>query len=306
MEENTEEENIKKPTEIQSENQVEEILASEEDIQTQTNNNQPQTEPMEVHHHTHDPDAPHYKKNWKSYFWEFLMLFLAVFCGFLAEYQLEHKIEKDRAKDFAISLHSDLVADTAVFKSNIRRLGICTKKIDTLIGILNNTEEVQKKVSSIYYLSAYAFISPVSTPTESTLQQLLNSGSLRYLKNNVLVDSIKDYNNRIQLFKNFTVSSASFTNEFRKTQIQIIDINPVIIFLEKNDFLTSNKAKNINDADFFSNMQLLTNEPLRMKEYANWCALKKFYSTNSIVMYKKLNLQATALLQLLSKEYSIE
>jgi hypothetical protein len=34
---------------------------------------------MEVHHHTH---ASHGKKNWKSYFWEFLMLFLAVFCGF--------------------------------------------------------------------------------------------------------------------------------------------------------------------------------------------------------------------------------
>lgn len=48
------------------------------------------TEEMEVHHHTHHE---HGKRNWKSYFWEFLMLFLAVFCGFLAEYQLEHTIE---------------------------------------------------------------------------------------------------------------------------------------------------------------------------------------------------------------------
>jgi hypothetical protein len=51
-----------------------------------TPNSQPITEQdMEVHHHAHDPAAPHHKKNWKSYFWEFLMLFLAVFCGFLAE-----------------------------------------------------------------------------------------------------------------------------------------------------------------------------------------------------------------------------
>jgi hypothetical protein len=55
---------------------------------------------MEVHHHAHDPAAPHHKKNWKSYFWEFLMLFLAVFCGFLAEYQLEHIIENSREKQF--------------------------------------------------------------------------------------------------------------------------------------------------------------------------------------------------------------
>ena len=36
---------------------------------------------MELHHHAHHEG----KKNWKSYFWEFLMLFIAVFCGFLAE-----------------------------------------------------------------------------------------------------------------------------------------------------------------------------------------------------------------------------
>ena len=35
-------------------------------------------ENMEVHHHAHHEG----KKNWKTYFWEFLMLFLAVFCGF--------------------------------------------------------------------------------------------------------------------------------------------------------------------------------------------------------------------------------
>ena len=61
---------------------------------------QPLNPDMEVHHHAHDPAAPHHQKNWKSYFWEFLMLFLAVFCGFLAEYQLEHKIERDREKKF--------------------------------------------------------------------------------------------------------------------------------------------------------------------------------------------------------------
>jgi len=62
---------------------------------THETNDQSINEPelMEVHHHAHHD---HGKKNWKSYFWEFLMLFLAVFVGFMAEYQLEHKIEKDR------------------------------------------------------------------------------------------------------------------------------------------------------------------------------------------------------------------
>jgi hypothetical protein len=255
---------------------------------------------MEVHAHSHTE-----RKKWTHYLWEFLMLFLAVFCGFLAEYQLEHYIEKQRAKDFAISLHRDLVADTTVFSVSIKRIDICTKKIDTLVDILSNTKEAQNKVSSIYNLSAYAFISPISTPTESTLLQLLNSGSLRYLKNNLLVDSIKIYNNSIQLFKNFSANTSSFTTEFRKTQLQVIEINPVLEFLEES-LISDNTAKNISDTAFFSNRQLLTSEPSRLKEYANWCALKKFYLTNTIVFYKRLHLQATDVLRLLTKQYHLK
>ena len=50
---------------------------------------------MEVHAHSHS-----HEKNWRSYFWEFLMLFLAVFCGFLAENQREHNIEKKELRNF--------------------------------------------------------------------------------------------------------------------------------------------------------------------------------------------------------------
>ena len=256
---------------------------------------------MEVHSHTHTP-----RKKWTHYFWEFLMLFLAVFCGFLAEYQLEHFIEKQRAKDFATSLHRDLVTDTVVFNKIIERLKICTKKADTLVSILSNTEEAHKKVSTIYNLSVYAFITPTSTPNESTLQQLLNSGSLRYLKDNLLVDSIKSYNNTVQLFKNISASTSNFTTEFRKTQLQVIEINPVIEFLEGNDLLFDKISKNNSDTTFFSNRQLLTSDPLRLREYANWCALKKFYLINSIVAYKRLCLQATDVLGLLNKQYHLK
>jgi hypothetical protein len=46
--------------------------------QPSTLNLQPLNPDMEVHHHTHHE---HGKRNWKSYFWEFLMLFLAVSGG---------------------------------------------------------------------------------------------------------------------------------------------------------------------------------------------------------------------------------
>ena len=71
---------------------------------------------MEVHHHAH---SSHGKKNWKSYFWEFIMLFLAVFCGFLAEYQLEHLIEKEREKQLAKSFYQELKGDSVAIKITI-------------------------------------------------------------------------------------------------------------------------------------------------------------------------------------------
>ena len=256
---------------------------------------------MEVHAHTHTP-----RKKWTHYFWEFLMLFLAVFCGFLAEYQLEHYIEKQRAKEFALSLHRDLTADTSIFNANIERLNTCSKKIDTLVGLLSDTEQIQQNTSSIYNLSVYAFIFPESTPTESTLQQLLNSGSLRYFKDNLLVDSIKIYNNTIQLFKKFSETAATLNTEFRKKQLHVIEISPVIEFIETSVLLYAGSIRNVSDTAFFKNRQLLTNEPFLLKEYANWCSLKKFYLTNSFLRYRALKAQATSVLKLLNKKYHIK
>ncbi len=85
--------------------------------QPQTTTYKPETEDMEVHHHTH---SSHGKKNWKSYFWEFLMLFLAVFCGFLAEYQLEHKIEKERGRKYMSDMVENLKYDTIRLNRNLQ------------------------------------------------------------------------------------------------------------------------------------------------------------------------------------------
>jgi hypothetical protein len=95
-------ENIPEVEQSKTPNSNQEILSSKENIipvTIETTNTENRTD-MEVHHHAHNPAALHHKKNWKSYFWEFLMLFLAVFCGFFAEYQLEHKIEKNRGKQY--------------------------------------------------------------------------------------------------------------------------------------------------------------------------------------------------------------
>jgi hypothetical protein len=123
MLDNTNEGHLDIPINIQSENLSDDITPTTD---TKTINPNQESENMEVHKHPHHVT---HKKKWGEYLLEFLMIFLAVFLGFLAEYQLEHVIEKQRAKDFALSLHRDLVTDTADFNINIERLKICKKKL---------------------------------------------------------------------------------------------------------------------------------------------------------------------------------
>ena len=252
---------------------------------------------MEVHHHSHSS-----RKKWTHYFWEFLMLFLAVFCGFLAEYQLEHKIEKQRAKEYALSLYRDITADTLAFDRNIRNLNACVANIDSLIELLQAKEGIIKNTNSIYKLSTYAFIFPANKPNESTIQQLLNSGSLRYFRSNPLIDSVKGYNNEMQVYREFREDIGNFNIEFRKAQARVMEMDPVIRAVSRSDFSDLKKIS-LDTTVFSGNFQLMTNDPLLIKEYANWCALKKFYMTRTASHFYNLKRRAEAVLQLLKDEY---
>jgi len=229
------------------------------------------------------------------------MLFLAVFCGFLAEYQLEHKIEKQRAKEFAFSLYRDITADTLAFNRNINNLNICVTKIDSLIELLGNKDEIVKNTALIHRLSIYAFIFPQNKPNESTIQQLLNSGSLRYFRSSRLVDSVKDYNSEIQLYKEFREDIGAFNIESRKVQASVLDMNPIIVAISNGGFLAQEKTGL--DPVIFADTQPMTTDPLLVKEYANWCALKKFYISRTAVQFHTLNRRAGGVLQILKDEY---
>ena len=160
-----------------------------------THNPQPVTEQdMEVHHHTHDPAAPHHKKNWKSYFWEFLMLFLAVFCGFLAEYQLEHKIERDRAKELARSFYEELKNDSANVQIKNRYRIRQEESLFYLERYFQDSSLTNvSKQFQLSFLNGIVFRSPsVFEPRTVVLEQLKNSGSLRYFKSTKMQKLVGD------------------------------------------------------------------------------------------------------------------
>ena len=166
------------------------IVPTESTTETEA---QPATD-MEVHHHAHDPAAPHHKKNWKSYFWEFLMLFLAVFCGFLAEYQLEHKIERDRAKELANSFYEELKNDSVNVKiktKNRIRQEDALKYLERFFkdsSLINVSKEFQLN----FFYGIMVRTPSMFEPRTVVLEQLKNSGSLRYFKNDEMQKLVGD------------------------------------------------------------------------------------------------------------------
>jgi hypothetical protein len=158
--------------------------------QPETNNQQTATENMEVHHHSH----AHGKKNWKAYFWEFLMLFLAVFCGFLAEYQLEHTIEHQREKTYISSLAVDIKSDIATFDTLIKRNEALIKSKDTMVQITATGSVAPEKVELYYDLLWSSIGYPTHlTLSKRTITQLLNAGGLRLIRKKNVSDAISDY-----------------------------------------------------------------------------------------------------------------
>ncbi len=163
---------------------------AEQVIPHSTPNIQPNKENMEVHHHGH----VHERKKWKEYLFQFLMLFLAVFCGFLAEYQLEHKIERDRAKQLARSFYDELKNDSA---NVVQKTANRVKQEDALKYLMKYFEDSSlsnvSKTFAINFLYGINFRTPsLFKPRTVVLEQLKNSGSLRYFKSNVLQKLIGD------------------------------------------------------------------------------------------------------------------
>jgi len=142
---------------------------------------------MEVHHHSHTP-----KHKWTHYFWEFLMLFLAVFAGFLAENQREHYVENQRAKQLAKNLYKEIYTDSIAVLQKIDIRNIKESECTYFINYVKDSSLTT--LSERFYPSfTWAFLQSatlVFEPNDGILNQLRNSGELRYFKSSELQAAI--------------------------------------------------------------------------------------------------------------------
>src|SRR6186997_203995 len=202
---------------------------------------------MEVHHHQHCS-----RQKWTHYLWEFLMLFLAVFCGFLAEYQLEHKIEKDRAKELAKSFYEELKNDSAVISQKVQVRLKAENALAWLAKYFKDSSLANvSKTFTVNFLYGIYFRTPsLFEPTTVVLEQLKNSGSLRYFKNeelqkligqlSVAIHNINDrqeleFQVRLQYLNPIVLRHYDYDFEDQLTQKQTLDVFTATTIYENNN-----------------------------------------------------------------------
>ncbi|MGA9639604.1 hypothetical protein [Flavobacterium sp.] len=233
---------------------------------------------MEVHHHGHHHEG---KKNWKAYFWEFLMLFLAVFCGFLAEYKLEHTIEDQKGEQFIHSIYQDLKIDNSQLKALIPKFKEKDKELGEMLEKIKNITP-ENGANGIYKYIHIVANYPDFVYTDRTIQQLKNSGGLRLITNNEVSDKIIKYDAYVK------VLDIHITEEITD-QIHVVrQLNAKIFDMRCCPLLGENVSSD--RINYPVPGKLLTNDQKVVVEYYNnVLEMKRNYNIQLQILEKLLN-----------------
>ena len=202
------------------------------------------------------------------------MLFLAVFCGFLAEYQLEHKIERDRAKELANSLYEELKEDSVNMGVRVQNRIRQEASLKWLMKYFKDSSLTHlSKDFSIHYLYGIHFRTPSLFEAQTAmLDQLKNSGSLRYFKSQKIQRLIGDlsaailYINdrqdlettvRVQMINPFTVAHYDYDFDARITKEGTLPFGEAVNEYEKSNEIIPFQLKHVEDIDRETTINML-------------------------------------------------
>ncbi len=249
---------------------------------------------MEVHHLSHTP-----RQKWTHYFWEFLMLFLAVTLGFFVENQREHYIEKQRAKEFAQSLTSELKLDIINLTEMILVYDSVVKNTETFIHLVDSLPGGGVPGGALYYYGRFANMNYRMAFYTATIEQLKNSGSLRYFPL-ALRNKISRYDQNIQEYNLRQGNEPVYNIETRKYYEKIFD-QAVLKQFEKTD--NADTLFKLSQTNF----PLLVNDKLLLKQFANNCyGRKEAWRNRTKFILIPIKKMAEDLVKSLEKEYHLK
>jgi hypothetical protein len=256
---------------------------------------------MEVHHH---PDLHHEKKPWKEYILEGLMIFLAVTMGFFAESLREHINERERAKDFAVSLYSDLKADTAELHEYLTYTKGAVANIDTLMQLVSSGDPKQLPTGKLYWFGLWGGAYRVFIPNDATLIEMKSSGSLRFFANPEFNSKLEKYNQLCQNLKSFENLTTGTYTEVRKIRAQLFNFKYNAIINDISHIKDAKVRQAKVDSFIKTNPPLLNTDKVLFNQYVEM--VRSRFLDRDVVSATDILNHADSLIIALKKKYDVE
>ncbi|MBC7873643.1 MAG: hypothetical protein H7Y01_06595 [Ferruginibacter sp.] len=175
--------------------------------------------------------------------------------------------------------------------------------LDTLFDLITSPSVKQIIGGELYYYSVMGLKNRQYSPTDATLQQLINSGSLRYFRNTELIKVIAMYEQTLRASIRAEESSITILNELRKTQTRIYNFK---LLGKMNNWSLQNKHDSVLEYKKM-NLPLLTYDPALLAEFSNWAHLRRGNNIGGRVRsYNAILEISRKLVQLLKKEYHLK
>ncbi len=259
---------------------------------------------MEVQKHPHHVT---HKKKFGEYLLEFFMLFLAVFLGFVAENIREHNVEHERVKDYARSLATDIKRDTANMTFIIGHIKKQIRNTDSLTAYLKSRTAAEvRNVDLFTFTVLYSY--PSYRWSRSTMDQIKNSGSLRYF-NDSIVRYISSYDALSHHMDQDYRSDEDLATQANTLRNQIVDIsypNKLVENLNTNfdSLINSDGYKKFRAND---TIPLITRDKTTMKIFLNeQLNIRRNLDVRANEELKSLIAQGRRLIGILQNNYHFE
>lgn len=236
-----------------------------------------------------------------------MLLFLAVFLGFFADSVREENSEKQQAYALAKSLYEELKNDSITVIQKVEGRIKKERAIESLVSFLKDSSlQSSSKNLSINFLWATTVRTPIIfTPRTVVLEQLKNSGGMRYFKNQRLHQLVGELSVAIDYIHERQELEAAVYKEY----IEPIMINHMDFEFQHQLFNTGifDRLARYESSDEYIPFRLSQPEKVNREAYSNalW-----YYHTNNIkstrlipfVAYSEVN---AALLKELRQEFNL-
>jgi hypothetical protein len=228
------------------------------------------------------------------------MIFLAVTMGFFAESLREHISDREKEKQYVESFAVDLRADTTACKKSIDNIFQQVHAIDTLEGLLSSADlkTNDSNVTKCYYLRWAILNEHAVTFNERTINQLISSGNMRLLQENVS-DSLMGY---FTLLKNIEDQKQFYTTYTSKCIDQASDYFDSRYIITA--FAKDTSLELVNSGD--GKPALLTTDIIKLGKFNSTLEYNKRIAYGYMIDISEVKKKATSLLNFLRQQYSVE